>query len=49
MAEILGVSVPSISNYEHGRNPRGGELALVRAWSKATGVDEAWLLGIAPR
>jgi transcriptional regulator with XRE-family HTH domain len=47
MAEILGISSASVSNYEKGaRHPRGGEIELVRRWAEETCVDESWLLGI---
>lgn len=42
MAELLGVSRNTISNYEHDRtNP---PLAALKAWAAQTGVDILWLI-----
>jgi transcriptional regulator with XRE-family HTH domain len=42
-AAVLGISQPSISNYEADRT-RPNRLVL-REWARLTGVDEEWLSG----
>lgn len=47
VAEILGVSPGSVSNWETGRGlPRGGEVRLAQKWSEVTNVPAVWLLGL---
>ena len=49
MADILGVSPATISNWEKGqRHARGGEIEMVRRWAHETDVSWEWILGIIP-
>ena len=44
MAEKLGVTIGTISNWESGRVQPRNLRAVVEEWSELTGVDPIWLL-----
>lgn len=46
MAEVCGVTQASISQWETGASKPRDLLAVTAAYSEATGVDQAWLLGV---
>ena len=44
LAELIGASKATVTNYENRRRPTRRKAYIVKAWALATGFDYQWLL-----